>query len=70
MKSEVELDISRVANTLLDQALLFQCTLSEAWEKYMHPFITNSFSYEEVRVFIDKKIELGERFKRHMEELE
>ena len=48
------MEISRVAEVLISQASLFKCTTKEAWDKYMHPLITNAFRYEDVKDYIDK----------------
>lgn len=48
------MEISRVAEVLISQASLFDCTIEEAWDKYMHPLITNTFKYEDVKDYIDK----------------
>lgn len=55
------MDISRVASTIVSHASLFKCSTEEVWEKYTHPLILNLFEYEEVKAYIDSKIELGER---------
>lgn len=62
----LELKIEHVADTLIKQAELFNCTLAVAWNEYTHPLITEQFSLEEVLNYIEdmeiyKKLE--ERYK-------
>lgn len=59
----MKIELSDVANALVSQSSMFQCSLKEAWEKYTHPIITDLFSYEEVKMYIDETIKLGEVFK-------
>lgn len=40
--------IESVANSLKEVSQLFQCTHEIAWMNYMHPAITEKFTYEEV----------------------
>jgi hypothetical protein len=40
--------IEAVANAVKELAGLFNCSYADAWKKYMHPAITDSFTYEEV----------------------
>lgn len=56
----MNMDISKVADTIVSQASLFECSLEEAWNKYTHPLIMNAFKYEDVKAYIERKIELGE----------
>ncbi|QJI52357.1 hypothetical protein [Psychrobacillus phage Perkons] len=55
----MEIEISKVADTLMSQSGLFQCSIEEAWNTYMHPILTENFDFEEVKVYIDRKVELG-----------
>ncbi|MEC0169743.1 hypothetical protein [Paenibacillus graminis] len=36
------------ANALKEMAQLFSCSYETAWKRYMHPAITEKFTYEEV----------------------
>lgn len=55
----MEITISRVADTLVSQSGMFNCSIEEAWNTYMHPLLTESFDYEDVKSYIDRKVELG-----------
>jgi metal-dependent amidase/aminoacylase/carboxypeptidase family protein len=57
--SWLKFEISKVADTLVNQASMFNCNYKTAWEKYMHPIITNQFTYEEVEKYINDKITKG-----------
>jgi len=48
-----KLELSKVSGILVEQSNLFECDLKTAWEKWMHPAITEQFTYEEVRLSID-----------------
>jgi len=54
----MEFNIADVANTLVSQASLFQCSFEDAWNQYMHPLITDNFRYEDVKKYIDEKINM------------
>jgi len=49
-----KLELSKVASILVEQSNIFECDLKTAWEKYMHPVITDQFTYEEVRLFVER----------------
>ena len=49
----IELKIENVAETLINQAKLFNCTIDIAWDKYMHPYITNQFNLEDIANYIE-----------------
>lgn len=66
----MKMELSDVANTLVSQSSLFECTLEVAWKDWMHPIIVEQFSFEEVNEYIQSKIKLGERFARGLEEEE
>lgn len=57
----MNLEISKVADTLIQQCSIFQCSVEKAWEDHMHPLITESIAFEEVKAYIDNKIKLGEK---------
>jgi hypothetical protein len=59
MDNIFKLEISRVADTLVNQASLFNCGIEKAWNKYMHPVITEQFTFDEVKKYIDSKISMG-----------
>ncbi|WP_167374770.1 MULTISPECIES: hypothetical protein [Paenibacillus] len=40
------------ANALKEMTKLFNCSYETAWMNYMHPTITEKFTYEEVRKHI------------------
>mgnify|MGYP000930260036 FL=1 len=63
----MEFKIGNIADALISVSSMFNCTLEEAWERYTHPIITEKFSFEEVKKYIDKKVELGEKFKKSNE---
>lgn len=46
--------IEDAANTLKDQAFNFTCSYKTAWEQYMHPLITDNFSFDEVLHYIEQ----------------
>lgn len=58
----MNLEISIVADTLIRQSSVFQCSLEEAWRNNMHPLITNSFTLKEIKSYIDKTTKLGEQY--------
>lgn len=49
----IELKIENVAKTLISQAKLFNCTLETAWNNYMHSYITEQFTLEDVANYIE-----------------
>lgn len=49
----IELKIENVAETLINQAKLFNCTLENAWNNYMHSYITEQFTLEDVANYIE-----------------
>ncbi|MCY9738163.1 hypothetical protein M5X17_31210 [Paenibacillus alvei] len=51
-------EISRVAEVLVDQSSIFNCTIEEAWKNYMHPAITEQVNYFEVVTYINEKVDL------------
>jgi len=59
----IKFEIAKTADTLVGQASLFNCSLEEAWETYMHPAITQQFTFEEISNYIKDTIILGERYK-------
>lgn len=56
------MEVSKIADTLVSMASLFNCSLEIAWETYMHPALTDQASFEEVKSFIDMKVSLGEKY--------
>ncbi|EGL17691.1 MULTISPECIES: hypothetical protein [unclassified Paenibacillus] len=56
------LEISRVADTLVNQAAIFNCTFKKAWKYYMHPALTENFSYEDIVSYINEKMNLGQEY--------
>jgi hypothetical protein len=59
--SDFDIGVSSIADTLVSQASLFNCTLEKAWKKYMHPALTEQTTFEEVKKYIDSKVALGEK---------
>lgn len=49
----LDIKIEHVADTLVKQAKLFDCTLEVAWNEYIHPLITEKFSLDEVLNYIE-----------------
>jgi len=49
-----KLELSKVSKVLIEQSNIFECDLKTAWEKWMHPAITEQFTYEEVMLFIEE----------------
>ena len=49
----IELKIENVAETLINQAKLFNCTIDIAWSNYMHSYITNQFNLADVANYIE-----------------
>lgn len=45
--------IDRVADTLINQMKVFDCTIEVAWNDYMHSLITDQFTLEEVVNYIE-----------------
>jgi len=60
--NEFEINIPKVADILISQCSLFNCSLEEGWKNYMHPVLTEQVTFEEVMDYIKKKIELGNLF--------
>ncbi|QOT13683.1 hypothetical protein JNUCC32_31280 (plasmid) [Paenibacillus sp. JNUCC32] len=40
--------IESVANAVKELAGLFNCSYEDVWRRYMHPAITDGFTFEEV----------------------
>lgn len=59
----MEINISNTANTLISVRELFMCSLEEAWDYYMHPIFKENVAYEDVKAYIDRKVELGNSIK-------
>lgn len=55
----MKFELSKIADTLVSQSGLFNCSLEEAWKNCMHPLLTNAYSFQEVKEYIDRKVELG-----------
>ncbi|MGH0480957.1 MULTISPECIES: hypothetical protein [Bacillus] len=49
------MDIKKVAEVLQEQAYIFTCSYETAWKRWMHPAITESFTFEEVVTHINKR---------------
>ena len=49
----IELKIENVAETFINQAKLFNCTIDIAWSNYMHSYITNQFNLADVANYIE-----------------
>jgi hypothetical protein len=50
-----DLDIEKVAKNLMLKADLYNCSLSEAWDKHIYEIIKEYVTFEEVRKHIDNK---------------
>ncbi|EJQ96012.1 hypothetical protein IGW_01199 [Bacillus cereus ISP3191] len=50
----MHLEIEKVAEVLKNQSVMFTCSYKTAWENYMHPFITERFTFKEVITYINK----------------
>ena len=50
-----KLELSKVAEVLVDQSKIFNCDLKTAWKKWMHPAITEQFTFEEVIKYLEAK---------------
>lgn len=59
MDNFFKFDISKIANTLISQSSLFDCSIEEAWKKYMHPILTEQITFDEVKKYINEKVALG-----------
>ena len=55
--------IARVADMLMLQVSIYGCSIEEAWENHYGGFPT-SYTFTEVKEFIDDKVALGERFQK------
>lgn len=51
----IEIDINKVVDTLIEMSKFMGTDCKTTWEKYTHEFITDQFTWEEV------KRELNER---------
>lgn len=60
----MDISVAQLADTLVSQSTLFNCSIEEAWEKYMHPYLTKQSTFEEVKSYIDDQIALGKEFRR------
>ena len=49
----IELKIENVAETLINQSKLFNCTIDIAWNKYMNSYVKNQFILEDVVNYIE-----------------
>lgn len=49
----IELKIENVAETLINQSELFNCTIDTAWNKYMNSYVKNQFILEDVVNYIE-----------------
>lgn len=54
-----KLDLNKVAETLLSQCDLFNCSIEDAWENYIHEIITEQFTFEEVEECLKKNNYFG-----------
>ena len=54
----MEITLSATANALMSICGQFNCSLEFAWGS-LHPAYTDNFSFEEVRAYIERKVELG-----------
>jgi hypothetical protein len=55
MTNLFDVDIEKVANNLIGKADLYNCSLSEAWDKHIYEIIKEYISFEEVQKHIDSK---------------
>jgi hypothetical protein len=62
--SGFKIEISKIADTLVSQASLFNCSIEVAWKTYMHPVLIEHTTYEEVKKYIDEKVALGEKYEK------
>jgi hypothetical protein len=53
------IDIGTVANTTVEMTGLMNCDIDTAWKRYLHPAVKEGHSLEEVKAYIEKKIEQG-----------
>ena len=58
----MKISVSKIADTLVSQSTFFRCSLEEAWETYLHPYLTKQATFEEVKKYIDNKVALGEKY--------
>lgn len=65
--SSFDFNLPSIADTLVNQSAIFNCSLKEAWENYMHPLITGQATFDEVKAYIDNKVALGEQYKKREE---
>lgn len=47
--------VESAANSLKKIAYMFNCSYKKAWNKFMHPAITEKFTFEEVMNHIEDK---------------
>lgn len=55
----IKKDIAKLADIVVGQAAMFNCSFEEAWDKYTHPTLTEQVDFKEVLEYINDKIELG-----------
>ena len=48
-----DFEISEVAKITIEQCKLFNCSIDICWEKYIHPIITEQFTLNEVKQYIE-----------------
>ncbi|MCY9708508.1 hypothetical protein M5X00_31255 [Paenibacillus alvei] len=47
------MELENVAKALKDTAYMFMCSYKTAWEQFMHPAITEKFTFDEVMEYIN-----------------
>jgi hypothetical protein len=57
--NEFEINIPKIADILISQCSLFNCSLEDGWKNYMHPALTEQVDFEDVINYIKENIELG-----------
>lgn len=54
----MEITLSSTADALMSICGQFACSLEKAWES-LHPAYTDNFDFNEVKAYIERKVELG-----------
>ena len=55
-------DIGLVADEMVQISGLINCDLEETWSDYMHDGIKEGHKFEDVKAYIEKKMEQGKSF--------
>jgi hypothetical protein len=52
-------NITIAANLTVSNGNLFNCSLEDAWKEYTPNHLTDNFTFDQVKEYIDEKVKLG-----------